>query len=458
MEFCSQSRALETGLNGKAYQWQVHTGNKWLDVAHDDIIEAQYSLPGAAGINLHTAEHGSIYLDFDEMEIVGSSFKLQRLTSPQSQRMEHYSWYFLGDHSWREYGSQDTGNKSASIKSSDIECQFQVAPQVSFQFQVGRSHYAIDFRAMIQTNVQTGKKRKVRRRSQFTSASQNVNSVPDAMGQMTITAPLASCTWQFKGDDDRWLDYRRQDELGTICSVSSQDIEQSYQQNPRGSQQFTAGLFTYTLDFSAMTQKNLLIGTQRAVRRLVNPSLSGASGAQDAMGQMTITAPLASCTWQFKGDDDRWLDYRRQDELGTICSVSSQDIEQSYQQNPRGSQQFTAGLFTYTLDFSAMTQKNLLIGTQRAVRRLVNPSLSGASGTTGNQTSWQFMDDDGLWKEYSQAGVRKSVSSQDIERTYQLCPWGTMQLTTGLFQYRLDFSAMTQTNLSSWKVRQIRRL
>ncbi|XP_067906233.1 uncharacterized protein si:ch211-244b2.3 isoform X2 [Heterodontus francisci] len=351
MESSFRSGALETGLNEKLFQWQIHDGNQWLDVAHDDIIEAQYTLPTAEGIYLHSAEHGTIYLDFDKMEIAGSSFKLQRLTFSEARQMDRYSWYFLDQCSWREYGAQGTGHKAALIKSSDIEHHFQTTPQDIFKFQVGNSSYTINFQAMIQTNVQTGMKRKVRRRSQFTSVSQNVNSISD-----------------------------------------------------------------------------------------------------------TILTPLGSCTWQFKGEDNCWLDYRRQGEVRTICSVNSQDIEQRYQQNPQGSLQFTAGHFTYTLDFSAMTQTNLLIGTKRAVRRLVTTSLWGASGSTGDNRSWQFMDDDGLWKEYSQPGVRRSVTSQDIERTYQLNPQGSMKLTIGPFQYSLDFSAMTQTNLITRKVRQVCRL
>ncbi|XP_038637240.1 uncharacterized protein si:ch211-244b2.3 isoform X1 [Scyliorhinus canicula] len=356
MQHHFSSEAAEHGLDEKSFQWQVHNGNQWLDVAHDEIIEAQYTLPTAEGIHLHTAQHGTMYLDFDKMAIVGNSFKLQRMTFPQAQQMNEYCWYFLDDNFWREYGVHGTGHKTATVNSSDIEYQFQMAPQNIYRFQVGNSSYTINFPAMIQTNVQTGMKRKVRRRSQFTPATQNAKRVSDAMVHLTQSPPLTCCTWQFRGDDDHWLDYRRQ-------------------------------------------------GGGRAV-----------------------------------------------------CSLNSQDIEQSYQLNPQGSVQFTAGHFKYTLDFSAMTQTNLLIGTKRAVRRLVTPSLWGASGRVIDKGMWEFMDDDGLWKEYSQPGVRKSVPSQDIERNYQMNPQGSMTLTAGPFVYNLDFSAMTQTNLTTRKVRQVRRL
>ncbi|XP_041072218.1 uncharacterized protein si:ch211-244b2.3 isoform X1 [Carcharodon carcharias] len=356
MEYYFRSGAAESRLDEKPFQWQIHDGNQWLDVAHDEIIEAQYTLPTAEGIHLHTARHRTICLNFDKMEIVGSSFKLQRLTFPQAQPKNDYIWYFLDDCSWREYGVQGTSGRTAGIKSSDIEYQFQAAPQNVYKFQVGNSSYTINFQAMIQTNVRTGMTRKVRRRSRFTPASQNENSISDTVAHLNLPTPPACCTWQFQADDDQWLEYRRWGEGGAVCSVNSQDIEQSYQLNPQGSLQFTAGRFKYTLDFSAMRQTNLSIGTKRAVKRLVTPSL-----------------------WR-------------------------------------------------------------------------------ASGSATSKGLWQFMDDDGLWKEYSQPGVRKSIPSQDIERTYQMNPQGSMKLTTGLFMYSLDFSAMTQTNLTTWKVRQVRRL
>ncbi|GCC37431.1 hypothetical protein chiPu_0015935, partial [Chiloscyllium punctatum] len=239
-------------LNGKLFQWQIQDGSQWLDVAHDDIIEAQYTLPMVEGIRLHTARHGTIYLDFDKMEIVGSNLKLKRLTFPPTQEMDEYSWYFLDDHSWREYGVQGEG--------------------------------------------------------------------------------------------------------GTVCSINSQDIEQSYQQNPQGSLQFTAGHFQYRLDLSAMTQINLVTHTRRAVRRLQTPSLQGAHGSTGGNG-----------LWQFLDEEGLWQEYSQP---GILKSVSSQDIETIYQMNPQGSMRFSAGWFSYSLDFSAMTQTNLTTRKVRQVRRL----------------------------------------------------------------------------------------
>ncbi|XP_060695173.1 protein mono-ADP-ribosyltransferase PARP12 [Hemiscyllium ocellatum] len=350
------SGAAASSLNGKLFQWQIQDGSQWLDVAHDDIIEAQYTLPMVEGIRLHTTRYGTIYLDFDKMEIVGSNLKLKRLTFPPAQGMDEYSWYFLDDHSWREYGVQGTGRKTTLITSPDIEFQFRTAPQNVFNFNIGSSKYTIDFQAMDQTNVQSGMKRKVRRRSRFNSENQNPNSISGAVGHQPVSNSVTSCTWQFRGDHGCWMDYRRPGEGGAVCSINSQDIEQSYQQNPQGSLQFTAGHFQYRLDLSAMIQINLVTLTKRAVRRLQTPSLQGASGNTGG-----------NRLWQFMDEEGLWQEYSQP---GILKSVTSQDIERIYQKNPQGSMKFSAGWNIYSLDFSAMTQTNLTTRKVRPVRRL----------------------------------------------------------------------------------------
>ncbi|XP_063301446.1 protein mono-ADP-ribosyltransferase PARP11 isoform X1 [Pelobates fuscus] len=51
------------------------------------------------------------------------------------------------------------------------------------------------------------------------------------------------------------------------CSVSSQDIEQSFKENPNGSVLFTTTKFNYKLDFAEMNQTNLCTGKKRPVKR-----------------------------------------------------------------------------------------------------------------------------------------------------------------------------------------------
>uniref|UniRef100_S4RQT0 Poly [ADP-ribose] polymerase n=1 Tax=Petromyzon marinus TaxID=7757 RepID=S4RQT0_PETMA len=50
-------------------------------------------------------------------------------------------------------------------------------------------------------------------------------------------------------------------------NVSSLDLEKAYHEDKEGSFKFTAGRFSYRLDFKDMTQTNLEVGTRRCVRR-----------------------------------------------------------------------------------------------------------------------------------------------------------------------------------------------
>lgn len=76
----------------------------------------------------------------------------------------------------------------------------------------------------------------------------------------------------------------------------------------------------------------------------------------------------------------------------------------------------------------------------------------------GLQSRWQFQDVDGSWKDFAKRSGTCSVSSQDIEAQYQQNPNGTMNFTTRKFSYHLDFSALTQRNLSTQTTRSVRRL
>ncbi|XP_005991398.3 E3 ubiquitin-protein ligase DTX4-like [Latimeria chalumnae] len=166
--------------------------------------------------------------------------------------------------------------------------------------------------------------------------------------------------------------------------MTSQDIENQYQYNAQGFCQFTVGRASYTIKFQVMTQTNTATGMQRRIRRRPKCSFVGkadeVSLPNSALysGQAVNPFPSSSTgsgTWQFLAEEGRWTDYKMNSRHGhgITCSVSSVDIEQNYQQNPQGSMQFTAGGFSYTLDFSRMVQTNSSTRTERSVRRLPTP-------------------------------------------------------------------------------------
>ncbi|KAK6314640.1 hypothetical protein J4Q44_G00141690 [Coregonus suidteri] len=64
----------------------------------------------------------------------------------------------------REYGSLGPGQGSSSVSSGNVEQQYILRPQGTFQFTVGSTSYTLDFTAMTQTNSATRVQRNVRRR------------------------------------------------------------------------------------------------------------------------------------------------------------------------------------------------------------------------------------------------------------------------------------------------------
>uniref|UniRef100_A0A3P9M967 WWE domain-containing protein n=1 Tax=Oryzias latipes TaxID=8090 RepID=A0A3P9M967_ORYLA len=101
---------------------------------------------------------------------------------------------------------------------------------------------------------------------------------------------------------------------------------------------------------------------------------------------------------------------------GPGASISSKDIEHHFTLYPQGSLRFTVGSNGYSMDFSTMTQKNLVTGLQRNIRRRPKfPSntaglytttvLAGPPQLSAPGSKWEFMGDQGQWTEY-QAHVR----------------------------------------------------
>uniref|UniRef100_A0A3P9MXK3 Uncharacterized LOC103459200 n=1 Tax=Poecilia reticulata TaxID=8081 RepID=A0A3P9MXK3_POERE len=310
------------------YQWQLLNGNQWLKIDNDHVIETHYCHPGAKGISINT-RLGKVFIDFDELKTDNPALRVQRLSFVPQGQEEDIGWYFRDDSLWCEYGSQSSNMSSSSITSKDIETHFTQNPQGVIQFSVGSTGYSLDFSTMTQTNVATGLRRNVRRRPKFTSS------------------PLynPSFKWEFMGDEGQWTEYQ-------ICSLDSAAIEKQYQLNPQGQILFNIRNFSYKLDFARMCQINNNIGTRRSVRR------SPDYGAQKN------NSPDTNVRWQFQDIDGIWKDYSK-------CSVSSPDIELQYQLNQLGIMTFATKRFSYELNFSAMTQRNLSTNTTRSVRRLL---------------------------------------------------------------------------------------
>ncbi|KAM9845708.1 protein mono-ADP-ribosyltransferase PARP12 isoform 2-T2 [Aulostomus maculatus] len=299
-----------SAVNGKHYEWQLSDGRQWLPIDNDHVIETHYCQPGAKGITINTS-HGQVHIDFDELQSLNTPLQVQRLSFLPQNQTEDVGWYFRDDQLWREYGSPGLEPLASSVSSKDVECQFTVNPQGSFSFTVGHTSYTLDFSSMTQTNCSTGLRRNVRRRPKFSSEGLVSTSVP-----LTASATHLSGSgykWEFMGDRGVWTEYQKH-----ICSFDSAAIESQYQLNQRGQLHFRINAFTYTLDFLRMCQTNNVAGTRRAVRRTID------SGSQEN-GSATLPR------WQFQDIGGVWRDYSNGQ-----CSITSQDIEFQYQQNPSG--------------------------------------------------------------------------------------------------------------------------
>ncbi|KAJ8381953.1 hypothetical protein SKAU_G00027310 [Synaphobranchus kaupii] len=280
-----------------------------------------------------------------------SSFQLPLNQQSASHIEGGWKWQFQADEGvWTDYNSP-----SCSVDSDEIERCYQRNPQGQVKFKSKRFSYTLNFTGMFQTNSSTGTQRSVRReQAEVQPTDQRVAFSPlhHPATPQAVTLPLPSSagyTWEFMGDEGMWTEYQT-----PSCSIDGMEIERIFQLNSQGQTKFTAGRYIYTLDFPGMHQTNDILGTQRVVRRLLknSPQLN----SSDSAG--------TQCRWQYKDVDGAWRDF-----VKGSCNVSSQDIENSYQQNPSGTMSFGTNHFQYELDFSAMTQTNQSTRTVRKVRR-----------------------------------------------------------------------------------------
>ncbi|XP_029969736.1 uncharacterized protein LOC115404518 [Salarias fasciatus] len=264
-------------------------------------------------------------------------------------------------------------------------------------------------------------------------------------------------SWFYRGDR-LWTEYGSQGS-NSSSSISSGEIERHFSLNPAGTLQFSVGTANYSLDFSTMTQTNQNTSMRRKVRR--RPKYTAQSGGLSAAMTPPATPPQPpplpswlEVTWEFLGDRSVWTEYQ-----SDVCSYGSADIERAYQSDSQGQLKFTAGKYSYTLDFSGMFQINDSLKTKRKVRRTQHTSSPAAVAAAAVvPPRWQFQDVDGQWMDYVKGNGGCSISSQDVELRYQQDPSGSLDFSTAMFRYRLDFTDMTQTNVSTNTSRDVRRL
>lgn len=162
--------------------------------------------------------------------------------------------------------------------------------------------------------------------------------------------------------------------------------------------------------------------------------------------------------WYFRGDT-KWQILGKQDPQDSSLSFTNADIEREYQRNKHGLFQFSVGTQSYHISFQEMNQINISSKSERRVRRrpvFVVSKHGGSLSTSLSSKRWQYSDSKGSWHDFKHMSC--SVQSKDIEDEYQRNPNGKMKFTIGSTFLELDFSAMTQMNLSTGRVRVLRRI
>uniref|UniRef100_A0A3Q2NWH6 Si:ch211-244b2.4 n=1 Tax=Fundulus heteroclitus TaxID=8078 RepID=A0A3Q2NWH6_FUNHE len=246
--------------DGRPYQWQINDGKGWKDVDNDHIIEAQYSLPHSKSIKIYNTPFGAVNIDFKRMEVCGKkNLTVRRLDDGNTV----WVWYCTLNRKWMKYGEKTSKGSQSPVKSADIESKFQRNPNSSYTFTVGGENFEIKFPEMQQ--VGKTKKRKVTRRPEFRKQQGAAQLAPTLQALSLGSKPQ----WEFEGNGGTWHHFKLRSGSSTECSVTSDEIERKYQQNPTDSMMFKVQGQTYKLDFRAMTQINQITKRKRKIRRVL---------------------------------------------------------------------------------------------------------------------------------------------------------------------------------------------
>ncbi|XP_033470153.1 uncharacterized protein LOC117248988 isoform X1 [Epinephelus lanceolatus] len=253
--------------DGRIYQWQLNDGNGWMDVSNDHVLESQYSLPHTKSIKIYNTPYGAVSIDFNRMRVYGKSLRVRRLDDGKTV----WIWYCTLGRKWIKYGDKDAKGNPSPAKSSDIEQKFQSNPTSSYTFSIGPETFEIRFKDMRQVTAK--RKRKVTRRPQYRQKPAGAGAgavVSEAAAALQNVSVGTKPQWQFEGDSGAWHAFKhRQSGTQTECSVTSDDIERKYNQNPNGSMTFKVKGHSYKLDFGAMMQTNLKTKHTRKIRRVL---------------------------------------------------------------------------------------------------------------------------------------------------------------------------------------------
>ncbi|KAF2356998.1 WWE domain [Trinorchestia longiramus] len=192
--------------------------------------------------------------------------------------------------------------------------------------------------------------------------------------------------------------------------------------------------------------------------------------------------------WFFKDEKSRWILYgqsvgqpkqsKKKGGISLQTTSSSDDIEYQVAVNNLKVWSIQSAYNKYELNFVNMTQTNQQTNVTRAIRRrpVAATNISGSGSPSDYTTSpmsddcavkkykWQFLDESNKWIDYGSVSCRNDPScvvtttSSDIEKEFAKNPQGNFRIQSARNQYTVDFSSMTQTNLTTNVTRNIQRV
>ncbi|XP_069168087.1 protein mono-ADP-ribosyltransferase PARP12 isoform X2 [Procambarus clarkii] len=176
--------------------------------------------------------------------------------------------------------------------------------------------------------------------------------------------------------------------------------------------------------------------------------------------------------WQFE-KGSKWYNFRIFQ--SKVLETAYQDVSKDNVQIPpfdpiKGGSYATEllnifGTGSWAADFKDMSCKVSSESNKLKIRRISTRSAGESKSPKSTVYNWYFHDEQGKWIRYGQVdSLRKleficSTTNDDIEKQFLSDPLSSMVISTcnSKFQYCLNFKEMTQTNLQTKKIREIRR-
>jgi len=381
------------------------------------------------------------------------------MNEPQISKPTPHEWEVLLENGW------------VRIDPPEVQVQLSAANaqgQPTYTFTTRRGEvdflYEVDFARNLQKNLNNGTNRNIRRNPLANAAPPNAAAALQRTPSLQAAdlQGLPSAAWEVLLDvkDGGWTRIQPpqcQEEL----TAAYKRAEPAWQfTTVRGTVSFE-----YHVDFGTMIQTNRNNGKQRNVR---NTALVGAGamtvqpaavpGAMAAAAGAMGAAPalpdqgMSILTWEIELEQG-WTRLDPPEVQETLTKAFDRKDAVCRFTSRRGSVDFE-----YEVDFGAMTQKNVAIGTLRRIRhnapqeaKLGQVTIPVRRGTTPH--GWEVLLDSGWLRmepEYIQVTLSDAQSRND-----GVCTYRSMRGSVD-FEYQVNFQTMMQKNVANGTERQIR--